>query len=258
MANEEHSPSKPIFRIPSASEVQERQRDLRNKASIPTFKPTGLKNSESSTSTGSPSNIVSGSRNTSQTIRSTEKTVAALPHAARPTVQDSRAPVERTLKQPAVPQYRPPPARAGTSNLLHNREQSRHNTGQSSGPQRQKSTHSIVVNSCQVLSALPSPKWSAWLTLFHDKRGNGILNFIKNVPWEYGEIIPDYQVGQTSCALFLSLKYHRLHPEYVYTRIKQLGHHYLLRILLCLVDIVRLPDTPHPAVCTTKLNILSK
>ncbi|KAI8912335.1 restriction endonuclease type II-like protein, partial [Powellomyces hirtus] len=69
------------------------------------------------------------------------------------------------------------------------------------------------------------------------QRGNGVLNFIKNVPWEYGDIVADYQIGQTSCALFLSLKYHRLHPEYVYTRIKQLGHNYLLRVLLCLVDI---------------------
>ena len=35
------------------------------------------------------------------------------------------------------------------------------------------------------------------------QRGNPILKFIRNVPWEFGEIIPDYQLGSTSCALYL-------------------------------------------------------
>lgn len=44
-------------------------------------------------------------------------------------------------------------------------------------------------------------------------------------------------LGQTTCALFLSLKYHRLHPEYIYGRIRALGGKYRLRILLAMVDI---------------------
>ena len=36
----------------------------------------------------------------------------------------------------------------------------------------------------------------------------------------------------------VSLKYHRLHPEYVHTRIEKLGHSYTLRILLILCDVV--------------------
>jgi len=35
------------------------------------------------------------------------------------------------------------------------------------------------------------------------KRGNPILKFVRNVPWEFGDIIPDYQLGSTSCALYL-------------------------------------------------------
>lgn len=35
-----------------------------------------------------------------------------------------------------------------------------------------------------------------------------------------------------------SLKYHRLHPEYIHQRIERLGHSYSLRILLLLCDIV--------------------
>lgn len=69
------------------------------------------------------------------------------------------------------------------------------------------------------------------------QKGNPILNYVKTVPWEYSDIPCDYVVGLTSCVLFLSLKYHRLHPEYIYNRIRQLGKSYNLRILLTMVDI---------------------
>ncbi|RPB13309.1 DNA repair protein rad10, partial [Morchella conica CCBAS932] len=69
------------------------------------------------------------------------------------------------------------------------------------------------------------------------QKGNPILTYIKNVPWEYGDIVPDYLVGASACALFLSLKYHRLHPEYLYTRLKPLTNTHTLRLLLVLVDI---------------------
>ncbi|KAG9803099.1 DNA repair protein rad10, partial [Aureobasidium melanogenum] len=69
------------------------------------------------------------------------------------------------------------------------------------------------------------------------QKGNPILNSIKSLPWEYSDIPADFVLGQTTCALFLSLKYHRLHPEYIYARIRQLGQKYLLRIVLVMVDI---------------------
>ncbi|PBK74446.1 DNA repair protein rad10 [Armillaria solidipes] len=69
------------------------------------------------------------------------------------------------------------------------------------------------------------------------QRGNPVLECIRNVGKEYGDIVADYQVGKTTGVLFLSLKYHRLHPEYIHTRIEKLGHSYNLRILLILSDI---------------------
>ncbi|ESK97096.1 dna excision repair protein ercc-1 [Moniliophthora roreri MCA 2997] len=69
------------------------------------------------------------------------------------------------------------------------------------------------------------------------QRGNPILECIRNVGKEYGDIVADYQVGRTTGVLFLSLKYHRLHPEYIHTRIEKLGHSYSLRILLILCDV---------------------
>ncbi|KAF2862753.1 DNA repair protein rad10 [Piedraia hortae CBS 480.64] len=69
------------------------------------------------------------------------------------------------------------------------------------------------------------------------QKGNPVLNNIKSVAWEYGETPADYVLGVTTCALFLSLKYHRLHPEYIYTRIRGLQGKYALRIILVMVDI---------------------
>uniref|UniRef100_A0A8C5X424 ERCC1-like central domain-containing protein n=1 Tax=Malurus cyaneus samueli TaxID=2593467 RepID=A0A8C5X424_9PASS len=31
------------------------------------------------------------------------------------------------------------------------------------------------------------------------QRGNPVLKFIRNVPWEFGDIVPDYVLGQSSC-----------------------------------------------------------
>lgn len=69
------------------------------------------------------------------------------------------------------------------------------------------------------------------------QKGNPLLEHIRSLPWEYSDMPADYILGLTTCALFLSLKYHRLHPEYIYTRIKGLAGRYLLRIVLVMVDI---------------------
>lgn len=69
------------------------------------------------------------------------------------------------------------------------------------------------------------------------QKGNPILKFVRSVPWEFGEVVPDYVLGQTTCALFLSLRYHNLNPNYIHDRLKQLGHTFILRVLLIQVDV---------------------
>ncbi|KAM6153361.1 DNA excision repair protein ERCC-1 [Erethizon dorsatum] len=69
------------------------------------------------------------------------------------------------------------------------------------------------------------------------QRGNPVLKFVRNVPWEFGEVIPDYVLGQSTCALFLSLRYHNLHPDYIHQRLQSLGKNFALRILLVQVDV---------------------
>lgn len=85
--------------------------------------------------------------------------------------------------------------------------------------------------------ALPSRSAPSAILVSARQKGNPILNHVKLVAWEYADIPADYVLGATTCALFLSLKYHRLHPEYVYSRIRLLAGKYNLRILLVMVDI---------------------
>lgn len=85
--------------------------------------------------------------------------------------------------------------------------------------------------------ALPGRSGPSSILVSSRQKGNPILNHVKLVPWEYADIPADYVLGSTTCALFLSLKYHRLHPEYIYSRIRVLAGKYNLRILLAMVDI---------------------
>lgn len=69
------------------------------------------------------------------------------------------------------------------------------------------------------------------------QRGNSVLKHIRNVPFSYTRMVPDYIFSTISCALFLSLKYHSLHPSYIHKRIAELRTDFSLRILLVLVDL---------------------
>lgn len=66
--------------------------------------------------------------------------------------------------------------------------------------------------------------------------GNDLLKKITRCPYTFADIEPDYVVGKTTCALYLSIRYHALHPGYIYERINKLGDKFDLRILLVIVD----------------------
>ncbi|CAD6215564.1 GSCOCG00000375001-RA-CDS [Cotesia congregata] len=86
------------------------------------------------------------------------------------------------------------------------------------------------------------------------QRGNPLLKFIKSVPWEYSEVVPDYVMGSTTCALFLSIKYHQLNPDYIHDRLKLLGTAYQLRVLLVHIDV---PEPNHALKHLTRICILA-
>lgn len=86
------------------------------------------------------------------------------------------------------------------------------------------------------------------------QKGNPLLKFISNIPWEYSDIVPDYVMGKTTCALFLSIRYHQLNPDYIHNRLKLLGNAYNLRVLLVQVDIA---DPHHALKHLTRICILA-
>ncbi|KAF2401102.1 DNA repair protein rad10 [Trichodelitschia bisporula] len=85
--------------------------------------------------------------------------------------------------------------------------------------------------------ALPVPTGPNTILVSPRQKENPILKEIRSTPWEWADIPADYVLGTTTCALFLSLKYHRLKPEYIYARIRGLAGKYALRVLLVVVDI---------------------
>ncbi|OAD61645.1 DNA excision repair protein ERCC-1 [Eufriesea mexicana] len=107
---------------------------------------------------------------------------------------------------------------------------------------------------------VPGPSKAKDSTIFNTllvslkQKGNPLLKFINNVPWEYSEIVPDYVMGKTTCALFLSIRYHQLNPDYIHERLKMLGNMYNLRVLLVQVDIA---EPQHALKHLTRICILA-
>lgn len=61
-------------------------------------------------------------------------------------------------------------------------------------------------------------------------------------------------MGIGVCALFLSLRYHQLNPDYIHDRLKLLGNAYQLRVLLCQIDV---PEPNHSLKHLTRICILA-
>ena len=69
------------------------------------------------------------------------------------------------------------------------------------------------------------------------QQGNLVLQYIRNVPTQFIRMLPDYLFSPTQCALFLSLKYHKVNKSYLQLRMDQIKMDFVLRILLVLVDV---------------------
>ncbi|KAI3320197.1 restriction endonuclease type II-like protein [Xylariaceae sp. AK1471] len=118
-------------------------------------------------------------------------------------------------------------------------------------PSASTSTPKIVQPTPQ---ALPQRSSGSSILVSPRQKGNPVLAALRSLPWEYSDIPADYGLGLTTCALFLSLKYHRLHPEYIYTRIRNLQGKYNLRILLTMVDIPNHEDSLRELSKTSLIN----
>jgi DNA excision repair protein ERCC-1 len=61
----------------------------------------------------------------------------------------------------------------------------------------------LVKDACAIAFAQAS---SNTILVSRRQQGNPLLNHIRNVRWQFADIAPDYILGQTTCALFLSLR----------------------------------------------------
>jgi len=92
-------------------------------------------------------------------------------------------------------------------------------------------------------SAAPWMNQAQHIVVHPCQKGNPLLNSLTNVSWKYSDSTApppaDYIMTPSSCALFLSLRYHALKPEYIYKRLKHLHSYktFTIKVLLCLVDV---------------------
>ncbi|GAV63193.1 HHH domain-containing protein/Rad10 domain-containing protein [Cephalotus follicularis] len=123
------------------------------------------------------------------------------------------------------------------------------------------SSQSRQVNQTHVApsSSSPSPHTTTTtqgrnaILVSHRQKGNPLLKHIRNVRWVFADVVCDYLLGQSSCALYLSLRYHLLHPDYLYYRIRELHKNFKLRVVLCHVDV---EDVVKPLLEVTKTTML--
>jgi DNA excision repair protein ERCC-1 len=181
--------------------------DLRRDASGKGKEPINLKDSSNDHNEGDFNRFSYSSSEMTPPVASSTSTIRTeQPSSRMKTVRDARGSgSSNSVQTTATPQVRRSSPPSSTSSQAGSR------------PKKPIGVNSLIV----------SPR----------QKGNPLLQYIRNVPWEYGEINADYVTGATSCVLFLSLKYHRLHPEYIYTRIKKLGRDFELRIILVVVDV---------------------
>ncbi|KAI0894611.1 restriction endonuclease type II-like protein [Annulohypoxylon nitens] len=148
----------------------------------------------------------------------------------QPIPQKIQQPAPQRIQQPTPQRLDKPPPSSSTSS--------------STGPKIVQPTPQALPQRSSGSSILVSPR----------QKGNPVLTALRSVPWEYSDIPADYGLGLTTCALFLSLKYHRLHPEYIYTRIRNLQGKFNLRILLTMVDIPNHEDSLRELSKTSLIN----
>lgn len=76
------------------------------------------------------------------------------------------------------------------------------------------------------------------LTVNSNQRQNPLLQQLRFSRYAFNDSISPahYLLFDSCCALFLSLKYHVIHPSYIYDKVAELRNKYQLKILLVLVD----------------------
>ncbi|GBG24030.1 DNA excision repair protein ERCC-1 [Hondaea fermentalgiana] len=99
------------------------------------------------------------------------------------------------------------------------------------------STSSAAAGASAAGTASTSGAASASILVGLRQKKNPVLDLVENVPWKFVDMAPDFILGESTCALYLSMRYHLLHPDYLYSRISELKRDFKLRLVFCVVDI---------------------
>jgi DNA excision repair protein ERCC-1 len=75
------------------------------------------------------------------------------------------------------------------------------------------------------------------LTISHRQKLNPLIPLLSSIETQWSDAaIADYEIGRNVAVLFLALKYHRQHPDYLGSRIEAFRGSFPVRILLLLVN----------------------
>ncbi|XP_057497015.1 DNA excision repair protein ERCC-1 [Actinidia eriantha] len=141
---------------------------------------------------------------------------------------------------PEVSSTTPPPSAAAAA--------ASRNLDQSEAPSSSSSSSAVASSSTSQVAHNRNA-----ILVSHRQKGNPLLKHIRNVRWDFADVVCDYLLGQSTCALYLSLRYHLLHPDYLYYRIRELQKNFKLRVVLCHVDV---EDVVKPLLEVTKTALL--
>ncbi|XP_006662516.1 DNA excision repair protein ERCC-1 [Oryza brachyantha] len=154
---------------------------------------------------------------------------------------------------PAPPSYNPPPPSAATASSSSSFSQAfsflKSTEFYSPPPPPPQAT---TPRPPHASSSAPAPKNA--ILVSHRQKGNPLLKHIRNARWTFADVVPDYVLGQSSCALYLSVRYHLLHPDYLYYRIRELQKNFKLRVILCHIDVEDVVKPLHEVTRTAILH----
>lgn len=88
------------------------------------------------------------------------------------------------------------------------------------------------------------------------QRGNKILDLLSNSTWSFdSNITSDYEIGNFTSILFLSLKFHVSKPEYIYKRIGRMRKT-KLQVLIILLDVANFNTVLEEIFRTIRITII--
>ncbi|CAM6013424.1 unnamed protein product [Sphagnum balticum] len=251
MGSEEGALPKPLVHIPSYSQVLEDSR--------PQPPPSLFRASSQSSSVANP-NLSSRRDSPAAAVHVggvSDDTTTGIQASAAPRLSESRVPFTEAssfteafsfLRSTEFYSPPPPPPPAAPSppapaSGLGSGQRSSLSNGNPSAANQQRVP--MPVQSGQARNAI---------IVSRRQQGNPVLKHIRNVRWVFGDIVPDYLLGQTTCALYLSLRYHLLHPDYLYFRIRELQKSFRLRVVLCHIDVEDVIKPLHEVTKTALLH----